>query len=427
MQELLRVLKLPADFAAQLDPYVRGKYGELWDAVHDDVARRVDPMRVSNAMASDLFETSSPRDYTGAIGLRETPFEYLSRSARPEAVRARELLTRWFHAYPEGARPGWRGRLLAKERHVFDDAVFELYMHALLRACGFDVEVNPCEESGLTPDFRAAHVESQRVFHVEATVIHEDKADENLDRRMYQLNREASPLVTVPGFAVGVRHMRTRVGRDNLRPRHFARFLNEWFLHAKLADDCPARVYRDSRSGWELELVLMPFRDPDRKPRQIVGMQSGIARWGSLGTDKLRAAISSKQSRCRRCRNPLVIAVAFNDFALLPSESEIADALLGERQLLAAVDASSLMRRRNGAWARSTSPGGSSVGLIFVSGCWWSGLHAVRPLLWDNPRVPPGQLFRPWPLDRAEIGSSQDEPVICRGTAAPGLLNIEPP
>jgi hypothetical protein len=37
VQELIRVLKLPADFAAQLDPYVRGKYGELWDAVASDV------------------------------------------------------------------------------------------------------------------------------------------------------------------------------------------------------------------------------------------------------------------------------------------------------------------------------------------------------------------------------------------------------
>jgi hypothetical protein len=37
VQELIRVLKLLSDFAAQLDPYVRGKYGELWDAVASDV------------------------------------------------------------------------------------------------------------------------------------------------------------------------------------------------------------------------------------------------------------------------------------------------------------------------------------------------------------------------------------------------------
>ncbi len=36
VQELIRVLGLRADFAAQLDPYVRGKYDELWTAVQGE-------------------------------------------------------------------------------------------------------------------------------------------------------------------------------------------------------------------------------------------------------------------------------------------------------------------------------------------------------------------------------------------------------
>ncbi len=34
VQELIRVLKLPRDVSTQLDPSVRAKYAELWDAVH---------------------------------------------------------------------------------------------------------------------------------------------------------------------------------------------------------------------------------------------------------------------------------------------------------------------------------------------------------------------------------------------------------
>ena len=34
VQELIRILNLPADFAAQLNPYVRAKYGELWADLH---------------------------------------------------------------------------------------------------------------------------------------------------------------------------------------------------------------------------------------------------------------------------------------------------------------------------------------------------------------------------------------------------------
>jgi len=33
VQELIRVLKLPADFSDQLNPFVRGRYSELWEAV----------------------------------------------------------------------------------------------------------------------------------------------------------------------------------------------------------------------------------------------------------------------------------------------------------------------------------------------------------------------------------------------------------
>lgn len=35
VQELIRTLALPADFAARLNPFVREKYGELWASVRD--------------------------------------------------------------------------------------------------------------------------------------------------------------------------------------------------------------------------------------------------------------------------------------------------------------------------------------------------------------------------------------------------------
>jgi hypothetical protein len=35
VQELIRVLRLPRDFATQLNPFVRAKFEELWDVLHD--------------------------------------------------------------------------------------------------------------------------------------------------------------------------------------------------------------------------------------------------------------------------------------------------------------------------------------------------------------------------------------------------------
>lgn len=36
VQRLIEVLALPRDLLAQLHPYVRDKYAELWTAVHDN-------------------------------------------------------------------------------------------------------------------------------------------------------------------------------------------------------------------------------------------------------------------------------------------------------------------------------------------------------------------------------------------------------
>jgi hypothetical protein len=36
VQQLIKVLDLPEDFALRLDPFVRDKYKELWSGIHDN-------------------------------------------------------------------------------------------------------------------------------------------------------------------------------------------------------------------------------------------------------------------------------------------------------------------------------------------------------------------------------------------------------
>jgi hypothetical protein len=36
VQELIRILRLPADFSEQLQPFVREKFGELWQSVQGE-------------------------------------------------------------------------------------------------------------------------------------------------------------------------------------------------------------------------------------------------------------------------------------------------------------------------------------------------------------------------------------------------------
>ena len=41
VQELIRVLHLPADFSHQLDTYVRDKFAELWQSIQEDTSDAV--------------------------------------------------------------------------------------------------------------------------------------------------------------------------------------------------------------------------------------------------------------------------------------------------------------------------------------------------------------------------------------------------
>jgi hypothetical protein len=43
VQELIRVLQLPLEFAEGLNPYVRAKYSELWSGVQQDPPDEIPP------------------------------------------------------------------------------------------------------------------------------------------------------------------------------------------------------------------------------------------------------------------------------------------------------------------------------------------------------------------------------------------------
>jgi len=360
----------------------------------------------------DLFRLDSA-EHDGPIEIGETEFAFFQRSTHPHAVRARVILNAWFRAYPNRARSTLRKRIQSKPPHAFDSSVFELYVHALLRACGFDVEVNDVavpEQGRQRPDFLASEPSSKRRYYVEATVVRGSQQDRSLDAQLYQLNWYASRHVRESGFAVGLRRRGIQRGEGNISPRAFATFLNEWFRDSRAPDASEERTYRHAGSGWTLPLRLIRLENPGKRLDQVIAIQTGAARWSCEGVDVLRKELNSKRRKYKRLDAPLVVAVACNDFVLQLGPEEMREALVG-------TGCDSVWRRRGGDVRRAP------IGVLYVNGCYASGLQEAAPCLWENPSW--AEQLRPWPLPRTELRGDALTAEHRPGQRAATLLRIE--
>ena len=107
---------------------------------------------------------------------RESPFEYVNRSAEPEIERIRNLLEQWFRDYPATAQKDVRKRFRSRNQDTHQSAFFELLVHALLRRLGCEVKAHPnIPGSAKQPDFHVCT--GDRSFYLEATVIGRDRRD----------------------------------------------------------------------------------------------------------------------------------------------------------------------------------------------------------------------------------------------------------
>ena len=131
----------------------------------------------------------------GAIGDRETTFEFLKRGGRKEAIEIREWIERWFREYPEDHAKELRKPLQSKHFAEFMGAYFELQVYSSLRRFGCDVEVHPnFPGTQGTVDFGVTHGEDS--FYVEATVcgigrgsLRSNDVEENAVRKIRQAIR----------------------------------------------------------------------------------------------------------------------------------------------------------------------------------------------------------------------------------------------
>jgi hypothetical protein len=118
----------------------------------------------------------------------------------------------------------------------------------------------------------------------------------------------------------------------------------------------------------------------------------------------------SRKRKYKRLDAPLVVAVAYNDFVLQLGPEEMREALVGT--------GSDSVWRRPGGVVRC-----APIGVLYVNGCYASGLQEAAPCLWDNPFS--AEQLRPWPLPRTELRGDALTAEHRPGQRASTLLGIE--
>src|SRR5260370_39830532 len=117
-----------------------------------------------------LFD-DNVRSYDGLREPRESIYQFLNRSARPEYEETRHLLEKWFQDYPEPYKLNLSKEFCSKPDKQHLGAFFELYCYSLLRVQGFDIKPQQVVDKmkGNPVDFLINSADTP-LFYLEATV-----------------------------------------------------------------------------------------------------------------------------------------------------------------------------------------------------------------------------------------------------------------
>jgi hypothetical protein len=346
----------------------------------------------------------------------ESSFEYLNTSARAPVAAARDLLDGWFRDFPESGKADLKARFRSRSDSQHHAAFFELYVHELLRRCGFEVEVHPDTEAEeeTHPDFLVS-LGGKPQFYVEATLAQESAADSAAQARIDRVYETLSTLDS-PNFFVGIR----LYGAPATAPPG-ARLRSK--LEAWLADlDLEEVIRRWRTSGapgnlphfdWPHDGCTFSFfpipKSAEARGRpgvRPVAVKMPSARLVTIDRS-IRSSLAAKSSRYGKLGLPLVIAV--NVLDPLVDLELVMNGLMGAEgvQFSETADESTTMgysRIPNGAWMgpRGAQNRSGSAVLVAMNLDYWSLLketpilihhpwahHPLSPSMWPLPQMVP--------------------------------------
>lgn len=330
----------------------------------------------------------------------EDLYSFLNRAHQPYWDRVRRKLEEWFVGYPEEHALDLAERFKSRKPDQHFGAWWELYLFALFRLLGFDVEVHPAlPEVGTRPDFRVTRGETK--FYLEAATFFSGVVDSDRDAARDRWISDAVSKMSSPNFSLGLEISKS--GREKPRDREITDPLMKW-----LATLDPDAVERDLRSGgahpeircqirdWNLEFTAFP-NPPDRRSETGSVLVIGPGYAGVVNDqERARKSLDGKRSKYGHLDKPYVIAL-FGSSPFL-DDGDFESVLYGEVECRYFENGPKNqevrhVRAKNGLWRPSDSRGRKVSAVLVGTGILpWSPAREL-PRLWHNP----------WPLQRLGV------------------------
>ena len=250
----------------------------------------------------------------GKIKHRETPFDWLQRCNRQDVLTRRQWIESWFGELPCSKQDGIKSRL-KKDFDKFQEALFEMQVHSILRRMRCSVAIEPDFPGTKNKiDFLAKDVRTDEAFYVEATVSGLGKSylDESPNEHdVVEKVRKAFPNPPVNIDLVRKKGtLRKTLGANQvvqpireLLEAHTVAEIEEAYRLYGFAG-CPSTEINEG--DWRLEVQLTPLRSSK-------GYISGLERGG--GMDGKRRLVDSLRSKAKRWKDaefrgmPFLVAV----------------------------------------------------------------------------------------------------------------------
>lgn len=372
-------------------------------------------------MAPSLF-SSGPRPDLGPAPYAISEYAALDRNPHAAAERTRQLLDKWCAELPPAAAAQIRERFTSKDDIVHRGAFLELYLHALTRAMGFDVDIDVGNDAnGLRRPDLLLRSGAQELF-IEATALAGDDVGDPVIKHRVNEIYDAANAVNAPAFCVDLDIVEYGAGTPSAKKitRAVRRFLDELDPDTVLAAidaGAPPPVQEVTIGSWTLALVADPLRPEHREyPRhRVINGGSGDGDFIDNITP-MRRKLKAKAGRYGDLGKPYVVALlCASSFA---DDHDIERALMGPIEYWYDADARDLQpgRRPDGVWLGPTGPINTRLSAVLTfPQLSPTAICEVQPTLWLNPSAT-YPLTDPGPWRRMDVAATR-APVLHPATA----------
>ena len=375
------------------------------------------------------------RNEMGPQKRTQTLFGYYNLSAEPFVENMRELLQGWFDGFPDKGKKELISRIRSGNRN-FHSAIWELYLHELLRQLGFNVSLHPqLPTSNQThPDF-LTEKDGQNLFYLEATLALPSQEKAGTQARIDKLYDTLDDIDS-PTFFIGVVQIQ---GTPSTAPpgKRLGTDLRKWL--STLDPDTVAQqheqgglealpFYNWSYESWQVKFRAIPKSSRLRcKPGvRTIGVQStGLSIVNTHSS--IRSSLVGK-TKYGHLDLPLIVAVnCLFDFV---DDMSITDALFGEKNvtLIHQEDGSTephLGRNPNGVWFGPKGPQNTRISaVLFARSLKVWNIGKITPMLVHNPWAAQPFDNSLWPLPQLVPNASKSKLIPYAGKSLGEILGI---